>query len=90
MAGNSQAKLPKEEVDGLLAQVTHASLREECWLCECFQGFIAQLDLDAAEEAKPLLEVYRADSSQVRQGLGCEPCPPAELFAEYLMRKRKP
>jgi hypothetical protein len=90
MGGDSQAKLPNEEVEGLLSQVTHAPLREECWLCECFQGFIAQLELDAAENAKPLLKEYEEDPSQVRHGPGCEPCAPAEIFAGYLMRKRKP
>ncbi len=89
MAGDSQEKLSKEEVAGLLAQLQQASSRPECRSCECFQGFIAQLVLDADEGGKPLLETYRVDPSQVRSYLGCEPCASAEIFAAYLMRKRE-
>jgi len=89
MAGDSEERLSKEEVAGLLAQLQRASLREGCWSCECLQGFVAQLELDAAEGGRPLLEEHRVDASQVHSGLGCEPCAPAEMFAEYLMRKRE-
>ncbi len=89
MAGKSQERLSKEEVAGLLAQLQQASSRDECWSCECLQGFIAQLELDAAEGGKAMLEKDKVDPSQLHGGLGCEPCAPAEMFAEYLMRKRE-
>jgi hypothetical protein len=47
------------------------------------------LELDAGENARGLLEEWRVDPSRVRKGLGCESCAPAEVFAEYLMRKRE-
>jgi len=89
MAGDSQEELSKEEVEDLLAQLQRASSRAECWSCECLQGFVAQLELDAADDGKPLLEKYAVDPSQVRSGLGCDPCAPADIFAAYLMRKRE-
>ena len=89
MVDGRQAKVSKEEADGLLTQLKETVPRRECWSCECLQGFIAQLELDAAEPAKPLLEQYKAEPSQVCDCLRCEPCAPAELFAEYLLQKRK-
>ncbi len=89
MAGDSREKLSEEEVADLLVQLQQASSRAECRSCECLQGFIAQLVLDADEAGKLLLAESRVDASQVRSGLGCEPCAPAEIFAAYLMRRRE-
>jgi hypothetical protein len=52
------------------------------------QGFLAQLELDAAEDAKPLLAAHRTSARETHRGLGCEPCSPADIFAEYLMRRQ--
>jgi len=89
MADDRRAKVSKEETEDLLMQLKEAVPRQDCWSCECLQGFIAQLELDAAEPAKSLLAKYEADPSQVHRSLGCEPCAPAEIFAEYLLRTRK-
>jgi hypothetical protein len=89
MVKNDRRRLSHQEVEGLLASLRRASSREECRSCECLQGFIAQLELDAGDDARPLLEEWRADPVRVHKGLGCEPCAPAEVFAEYLMRKRE-
>jgi len=89
MAGGNSKRLTKEEVEALLERLKEEELREECWHCECLQGFIAQLELDAADDAKPLLSKYKVAPRKIRACSGCEPCPPANIFAEYLMRKRE-
>ena len=67
-----------------LGQLELATTREACWSCECLQGFLTQLELDATEEAKMFLEVYKVRPERLHGCLGCEPCPPADLFATYL------
>ena len=89
MAGGSHGKLTEKEVEALLTRLRKEMSRPECWSCECLQGFLAQLELDAAEEARPLLARSQNVSPGDTSCLGCEPCPPANIFAEYLMRRRK-
>jgi hypothetical protein len=89
MAGDGQEGLSVEEVQDLLAQLEQASPLAECRSCECVQGFIARLVLDAAAESESLLDERRVDPSQVHGPAGCESCAPAELFAAYLMRQRE-
>lgn len=88
MAGDSQRKLTRAEVEAFLAQLRKEMPRPECWSCECVQGFLAQLEFDAAEETKPLLAEYRTTAQQTHGCLGCEPCPPADAYAEYLLQRR--
>ncbi len=89
MAGGEAKRLTKEEVQVLLERLNEKEPRAECWQCECLQGFIAQLELDATEDARPLLTKYKVTPRGIRASSGCEPCPPADIFAEYLMRKRE-
>jgi hypothetical protein len=88
MAGRNQGKLTKAQVEAFLMRLNKEAPRPECRLCECMQGFLAQLELDAAEDAKPLAAGQRTSTRKTHRCLGCEPCPPAAIFAEYLMRKR--
>jgi hypothetical protein len=89
MAGRDNRRLTKEQVQALLTQLEEQVGRPECWSCECLQGFIAQLELDAADDAKPLLARYKKVHGEVQPCRGCEPCPPAEIFAAYLIHKRE-
>lgn len=88
MTCRSHKRLAKEEIARLLERLEREVLREECWSCECLQGFIAQLELDAADDARPPLAKHKVATREIHKCLGCEPCPPAEIFAEYLMRRR--
>jgi hypothetical protein len=88
MAAGSQDKLTAREVEAYLVRLRKDIPRPECWLCECVQGFRAQLELDAVDDAKSMLVEHKRSARQTRRYPGCESCPPAALFAEYLMRKR--
>ena len=89
MGGRDNKRLTKEEVRVLLTRLGEDVGRPECWSCECLQGFIAQLELDAEDDARALLAPYRRTPVDVQRCQGCEPCAPAELFAEYLIRRRE-
>jgi len=88
MACGSQDKLTKAEVEAFLVRLRKEIPRPECWSCECTQGFLAQLELDAVEDAQSLLAEHRVSARQTHRCLGCEPCSSAGIFAEYLMRKQ--
>ena len=83
MGTSAPKSLTVGQVRKLLGQLELAATREACWSCECLQGFIAQLELDASEEAKPLLEVYEVRPERFHGNLGCQPCPPEEVFASH-------
>ena len=76
-----------EEAQRLLNELERAAEREACWSCQCLQGFITQLELDAAEDSKPFLETYEVRRERLHGCLGCHPCPPAELYTQYLEKR---
>lgn len=88
MTGESQGKLTTAEVEAFLLRLRKEIPRPECWSCECLQGFRARLELDAAEGAKPMLKEHKKAPQHTHCYPGCESCPPAAIFAEYLMRNR--
>lgn len=78
--------LDTAEVETQLAKLKEAAIKEECWSCDCLQGFITQLELDAAEDVTHLSGPLKVPRDELHGCLGCEPCPPAALFAEYIRR----
>jgi hypothetical protein len=81
MSAHARKSLTAEQVRTLLDQLERAATREACWSCQCLQGFITELELDAAADARGLLEAYEVRPERRHGSLGCRPCPPAELFA---------
>ncbi len=84
MGADAGRALTGGQVRGLLEQLERAATREACWSCECLQGYITQLKQDAAEEARSLVEAYEVRPERLHGCLGCEPCPPAEVFTTHL------
>ena len=76
--------LTGKDVEALLAVLRKAVLRTECWPCDCLQGFLTQLELDAEPAAAALIESRKVPSAQMHGCLGCDPCPPGAAFADYL------
>jgi hypothetical protein len=69
-------------------KIKEAAIINDCWTCECLQGFIAQLLIDMKDEDILELEKLIKDSSSLHSCLGCDPCPPGALFTEYLKNKK--
>jgi len=76
--------LSTEEVEAMLTALRKAVGREECWSCDCLQGFLIQLEMDAEPSAAELTEPLKVPSAQMHGCLGCDPCPPGAAFADYL------
>jgi hypothetical protein len=81
------AGLARDEVKRYLDQVEAGLPSNECSTCDCFQGFLAQLELDAVEDVSDLTRRFKVPRAQMHGCLGCEPCPPGSMFADYLRRQ---
>ncbi len=61
---------------------------ERCRTCDCLQGALTQLEIDGDGQLKALAAKHRIPSEQMHACLGCDPCPPAEFWAEYVRESR--
>jgi hypothetical protein len=87
------AILTIEEINATLQELEASLPHDACRTCECLQGFVTQLQLDADEDAGALIRPWLAARGQVHGCLGCDPCPPGDQFVTYLRgsnRSRQP
>lgn len=82
-------ELTRQEAVEHVREITSWLPREECRTCECFLGFITQLELDSEENALEVFSQFRVDRRKIHGCLGCDPCPPGSAFSEYLKKERK-
>jgi len=82
--------LTADEVKTFVDRLKELVDKDECRTCHCLQGLLTQLELDAAEDVMQLTEPLKVPSCDMQGCLGCDPCPPAALFAEYIGSFRKP
>ena len=78
----------RAEIEAILAELSTRLPREECRTCDCVHGFLTQLELDAAEDVSDLMASWRIPRSDMHGCLGCEPCPPAESYAEFIRSRQ--
>jgi len=81
-------KLSREEVKTFLAGAVDSFPHDACLTCECFLGYAAQLRLDANVTGRELVSGYQVDPLSIHSCLGCDPCPPGDLYAEYIRDKK--
>jgi hypothetical protein len=75
-------KITHKEVVKILEDLKDSLPRAECQTCECYQGFLIQLEIEALEIIKDLTDPLKVNSFEMHGCLGCDPCPPAEAFTE--------
>ena len=75
------------EVKELIEKAEETFRHEECATCECYLGYVIQLKIDSGAEAQQFLKEYEPDRDKIHSCLGCDPCSPGTLYANYL-RKR--
>lgn len=81
-------KLPREKTQTLLREVEESFPHGLCNTCECFLGYLAQLRIDSDPADKDLFIPFKVKREDMHKCLGCEPCPPGELYARYAKEKR--
>lgn len=81
-------KLTRNELEALLKQAEDSFPHGACNTCECFLGYLAQLRIDSDPADKDLFLPFKIRREDMHHCLGCDPCPPGELYAEYMKRKQ--
>lgn len=82
-------KLTDKDVERILSNLQKYIVKEECWSCDCLQGFLTQLELDSEKDVAHLTTSFKISKDQMHSCLGCDPCPPGEAFSEYIKKKIK-
>lgn len=77
------AQLTFHDVARLTAEATAAVHHDPCRTCDCFLGYLTQLELDAADDVATLTTPLKGPRADIHSCLGCDPCPPGALFARY-------
>lgn len=83
-------KLTVDKVQALIGNALVSFPHEECATCECFLGYLTQLQIDAGEVVGGLVSEYQLSQDKVHGCLGCDPCPPGDHFAQYVRERRTP
>jgi hypothetical protein len=83
------SRLTADDVRQLLERLEDNLPRDECATCDCLLGFVTQLQIDAVEDVTDLVTPWQVPREDMHHCLGCDPCPPAELYAEYLRHKNR-
>lgn len=76
-----------EQVQEIIKQSQYSFRHEECATCECYLGFLAQLELDGDQEIREYLAALKPSRENIHSCLGCDPCPPGILYTDYLGKK---
>gem|GEM_PF-498485 len=79
-------KLSINELSAILDRLRQICPSRQCWSCECLQGFLTRLEMDAEDDASALISSLEQPLSDTQSCLECDPCPPAALFAEYIRK----
>jgi hypothetical protein len=82
------AKMGRSELQDLIKQGEASVAHDVCYTCECFLGYLAQIRIDSHPADQDLFLPFKVDRSEMHGCLGCDPCPPGDLYAEY-MKKRQ-
>ena len=81
------ARLTRQEVQEYLAAAEDSFPHDACLTCECFLGYVTRLRIDSNESSRESLNVYRVERKSMHSCLGCDPCPPGDLYAEYVRQR---
>lgn len=76
------------KIENYCKKIRKAAIKNDCWTCDCLQGFITQLLIDLEREDTSELKKLLKDKQFLHSCLGCDPCPPGELFTKYLRNKK--
>jgi len=77
-----------KKIEKYCKKIKKSAVKNDCWTCDCLQGFITQLLIDLEKEDVSELKKLLKDKQFLHSCLGCDPCPPGALFSKYLKTKK--
>jgi hypothetical protein len=80
-------KLGRNELQELLKEAEDSFLHDMCNTCECFLGYFAQLRIASDPADKDVFLPFKVDRKDMHHCLGCDPCPPGDLYAKYMKKQ---
>ena len=83
------SKLQRNEIQAALKEAEETFPHRMCNTCECFLGYLAQLRIDSDPVDKDLFVPFKVRREDMHKCLGCDPCPPGDLYAAYMLKKQK-
>ena len=81
-------KLERDELQEMIEQGEDAIQHGTCYTCECFLGYLAQLRIDSDRADHDLFVSFKVDRNEMHKCIGCDPCPPGDVYAEYMKNKQ--
>lgn len=76
------------EVEKIVEETLASFPLDECRTCDCFQGFLVQLEIDSKTDVSGLVSPHKVPRGNMHSCLGCDPCPPGGAFAQYLTERQ--
>ena len=76
----------RKEVEKLVEKARSSISKPQCLTCDCFQGFLVQLEIDCPEYIGNIVNPLKVPKERMHGCLGCVPCPAGELFSEYIRK----
>ena len=77
--------LQSDEAERWVDRLTLSVARKECRSCECFHALLTKVRHDCPEAATIAVPL-QISTKNMHHCLGCEPCAPGDVFADYLRR----
>ena len=71
-----------DEAITLVENLRASMCRDECRDCECLQGVLVQIEIETAGDVSSITGPLKVPPAQMHSCLGCDPCPPAEIFGD--------
>lgn len=81
--------LSTDDISRIITKAESSFRHEECATCECYLGFLTQLEIDADQQGQKILKERQTHPGEIHSCLGCDPCPPGILYGDYLRKKAK-
>ena len=81
------SKLTRQELQTFLDTTAESFPHDACLTCECFLGFVTRLRVDSDKSSHDLIGEYHVEREQMHGCLGCDPCPPGDMYADYIRKK---
>ncbi len=83
-----EQSLSVSQVRSFIENAIEAFPHDECATCECFLGYVTQLEMEADDGGQKFLEKHKPQKTEMHACLGCDPCPPGDHYAQYLRENR--
>lgn len=80
-------KLQRVELHTLLDAAEDSFPHDLCSTCECFLGYVAQLRIDSHPADVAVFLPYKVERKDMHKCLGCDPCPPGDMYAKYIRER---